>query len=688
MRLTLRLALLLPLLAACVNPAPQPAATGVTPGVAPSSTAPPLPTPAAPLVTPAIRSPTIPPSPSPLPSPDSPLPSPSLLVRGELNDVVFSPGGRWLAAASATGLYLHDARTLAFERPLLPGKWVSSLAYAPDGKTLAAAGLGWLRILDADSGREIAAQDGLPGGWVRDLAFSADGARLALLYEYTPSTALPVWDLASREWQELSFETYGTPLSLAFSPDGAGLALGTDLGRVELFDLQSGSRQLILSDPAIDGRRVTGLAFSPDGGYLAAAQESAEGSLRVWRLAAGSRKIVEQYATGIASTRPFVAFSPDGAHLVSGMEDLAVAWQRSTRAETGRLLGYSSPPMGLAVSPAGDRLAWSTWNGVVFVHALAGDVPPLARWLPYYRALNVFFTPDGGQVGAGLYAYFPDERSTPPREMVQEWDAVTGAPGRAYAGASVAAYPPRVPGLPVERAIALADSAGRLWLAGPATQAALCLPGCACLPPGGTPAPVSPMESGEAAESCTWQLPHGLSPMRLAYSPDGSLLAAWGVAGTWSAASLWDLQAGREAAWFPGGGDLAFHPEGGWLALIVDELNADHGIAAYTFQVYSLQTALPPQRLLRVELPAHGSLALSPDGRLLATGFSSLENSNPTGQDPPGAQTNGLMVWDTAAWQQKFARPIPYGLTRLAYTPQGGLLAASDSGAIYWFDHP
>ncbi len=73
------------------------------------------------------------------------------------------------------------------------GAW--GLAFAPDGKVLAAAGFGEpsVRLLEVATGRELARLEGYRGS-VLVLAFSPDGGRLAT---GGGDTTVVTWDVAS-----------------------------------------------------------------------------------------------------------------------------------------------------------------------------------------------------------------------------------------------------------------------------------------------------------------------------------------------------------------------------------------------------------------------------------------------------------------------------------------------------------
>ena len=128
------------------------------------------------------------------------------LGKGIIREIQFSPDGTRLAVASSIGIWLYDTATHQ-EVALLTGHtdWVSSVAFSPDGNTIASGSLdNTIRLWNAHTGKQ---QQTLKGHrhWVDSVAFSPDGRTLAsgsrdgtvLLWELNPSTAFGVRPLGS-----------------------------------------------------------------------------------------------------------------------------------------------------------------------------------------------------------------------------------------------------------------------------------------------------------------------------------------------------------------------------------------------------------------------------------------------------------------------------------------------------------
>ncbi len=235
----------------------------------------------------------------------TPVGSPLLGTDGEVKSLAFSPDGRTLAAATGTLLTLWDVRSRSrLHEPLYAGNpsWVLAVGFSPDGATLASASSDFgLRFWDVTTGDSRA----LPGSGssASDLSFSADGAMIASGSEHGVAE---VWDAATRT----SIATFdGTPAdSVALSPDGHFLAVGGSGRVVRLWDV--GTRKLV-RELDQGGNGAFTLEFSPDGRTLAISGFEPVASL--WDVATGTQ-IGPPLTAG--DRRTMIDLSADGRQLL------------------------------------------------------------------------------------------------------------------------------------------------------------------------------------------------------------------------------------------------------------------------------------------------------------------------------------------------------------------------------------
>jgi WD40 repeat protein len=208
---------------------------------------------------------------------------------------------------------------------------VTSIAFSPDGKTLATGSAdGHVRFWEAATGRlmSIRGDDATRG--INGVAFSPDGSRIAAVGGLLDKEVV-LWDATSDRiarpfapqaggydevvpWPDSAPFLYkGKPIdfrvrkAVAFSPDGRILA--TAPGGVVLRDASTGDVIATLNEPAKDVRAI---AFSPDGKSLATAAEDKK--VRLWSVPAG---VLETTYAGATQPLGAVAVSPDGARIVA-----------------------------------------------------------------------------------------------------------------------------------------------------------------------------------------------------------------------------------------------------------------------------------------------------------------------------------------------------------------------------------
>ena len=278
--------------------------------------------------------------------------------KGAVHSVAFSPDGSTLASGSWQEVRLWDAKT-GQEKATLTGHtgWVFSVAFSPDGQTLASASGGgypdntvWL--WDAKTGQHKATLTGHTGE-VESVAFSPDGGTLAS----GSWQEVRLWDAKTGQHKATLTGHTGWVWSVAFSPDGGTLASGSNDNTVRLWDAKTGQHKATLTGHT---DWVLSVAFSPDGGTLASGSNDA--TVRLWDAKTGQHKAT---ITGHTGNVRSVAFSPDGGTLASGSLDNTVRLWDAKTGQHKATLGHKNSVLSVAFSPDGKTLASGGGVGTV-----------------------------------------------------------------------------------------------------------------------------------------------------------------------------------------------------------------------------------------------------------------------------------------------------------------------------------
>ena len=394
--------------------------------------------------------------------------------RGVLT-VRFSPNGKLLATGDGGGgVHLWEVATGGKLRELRGhGAAVRGVEFTADGKTLASGGQDTaIRLWDVETGQERC-KLWEPMHYVSAIAFSPDGRTL---FSGSRESIL-LWSTETGK-KVGRFFAYGWVRSLAVSPDGAVLAVGSDDWRVGLRSIATGAE---LAKPLGHRYGIWSVAVSPDGRKLASA--SADSTVRVWELATGRELLIlkghcaevravafarggravvsvgddrnlrrwdsatgerlgsfhvgEGIAHGGSSIEGVwfpnlstVAFSSDGAIVATGGGGLVQAWDVNTAEKTFRLqmhewAGDSAigiPPEGTNLVTADDSVGDVPCRAIHVWDLASGD--EVQRLLGYCgQILSVVFSPDGRGLAAAIVcdAHMPEVVS-----FVRMWDQETG----------------------------------------------------------------------------------------------------------------------------------------------------------------------------------------------------------------------------------------------------------------------
>jgi WD40 repeat protein/tetratricopeptide (TPR) repeat protein len=283
-------------------------------------------------------------------------------------------------------------------------RWANNAAVAisPDGRRIATIsfdrepwndkgdGSWWslCQVWDAANGRTVSLLPHLQR--LRALAFSLDGQVLATGDE---GGTIHLWNAVTGENIGKSFTAGAIVLSLAFSPDGRLLAVGTDSVAFQalLWDLDAGRAR---GDPVRFKDRVPCLTFSPDGTDLAAG--SRDGSVRVVETSTGRVRAELHHGGTLRS----ITFSPDGRLILtnggSGGLGQARIWAARTGAPASSVLIHpSESEIPSAFTPDGTAFAIGYRDGSVRLWDVATGRPIGASVTLRHEIRALAFRPDG-----------------------------------------------------------------------------------------------------------------------------------------------------------------------------------------------------------------------------------------------------------------------------------------------------
>jgi WD40 repeat protein len=620
--------------------------------------------------------------------------------------VVCLPDGRHCLTARGTGMLelwdLHEGRRV--RRLLGHVGHVWDLVVTADGARAVSGGEdGTARVWELASGKELNRLKGLQRAVGGALVLATDGKQVVCS---EGSRLLWIDPARAERVREVTLPDAFPIISLALSPDGGQLLIGRSNGRVGLADARGGKVEHVFAGTCSGMSRT---AFSPDG-RLALAWGPGQ-IPRLWEV--DSKKELFFLCSGGRAKGSAAALGPDGRLALSCPDRTVSLWDVARRQEVYRFAAgdQTANPV---FTPDGKRLLLCSLD-LLLVRQLPGpDIEEgqlvveqaIPGWLDvgvWQKGRLVFVTRTGIPSPVNLMPGEYELRLNPNASQGAQLSEtrVTVKAGQLH---KVRLIPEVLP-LPKADPERFAFSS----FVAAAAEALSGLPSpLDSLQPGSISRPMRERIGGGYAANAPASLVavlgdvppqgHAASLHTLALRRDGALLATGDDAGV---VRVWDLASGKDVrSWTAHKGEVraaAFNPDSKLLATA----GADARVVLWDADTGKQIRAIhDPNSTMR-------ALLFSRDGRTLMTGGKDgklrrwsvadgrlLETLRPPGLDgeiigmalsPDGSllalsQKNRAGKWNaqTAAYQQTWSSSDAQGC--LAFSPDGRLLASSDSG--------
>lgn len=554
-----------------------------------------------------------------------------------ISSLAYSPDSKTLASGSADAtirLWRADTgepiKTLnwlpssmdSFEREL---NSVLTLAYSPDGKTIASGSADTIRLWNSDTGKLIKTFEGHSAS-AHSLSYSPDGKTIAS--GGSTDASIRLWNADTGKLLKTLEGHSNSIYIIAYSPDGKTIASGSRDATIRLWSADTGKllKTLDRHPSSMDhfereSNSVLTLAYSPDSKVIASGGSN-DGIIRLWSTQKGE---VINTLMGHLSSVSTLAYSPDGKAIASGSYDFTVRLLNTKTGETLKpmLEGHPTSFNTLAYSPNGKVIASGSNDSIIRLwNTGTGEI--IKKLEGHLSSVNTL-------------AYSPDSKTLASGSSdgtIRLWNGQSGKLINTLEEDSghvlVITYSPN------GKIIASGSTDGTILLWNPKTGKVI-----------------------NTLEAYEWGI------YNLAFSPDGKFLVSGDQE---NIIKLWNVQTGKninKLDWsgilFSNFNTLSYSPDGKTIASVSENKY---------IRLWDIQTG-EVLKILQGHTETISSLAYSPTGKVIAS----------------GSEDNSIRLWNAKSGENiKILKGHVKPITSLTYSPDGKIIASSsDDGTIrFW----
>ncbi len=328
--------------------------------------------------------------------------------------VAWSADGRHILSGSKDGTVYIWKATPGNEAMTLvePTNFLGGLSWTSDGKRVLTAGGTWLELgaldgyvreWDVESGREVRSFEPVQDAFYQ-VSLSPDGRYF--LTRQDPAVdgfdAIIVWDYHTGHVVNIiktidRIDGFFTR-NAEWAPDSQRIAEVTSNGQAKVFDAVTGQELVSFTGHPV-GSFLIGVAWSPDGRWVATTGGTGEPFARVWNSVTGQERLLLAHDDAVNS----VMWSPAGDRICTssgdvesgGVDNAIRLWDAQTGELQRIIRGHLAGVWRCGWSPNGQRIFSVSQDGTTRVFDSETGAELLQLSTPTYWFLDAFWSPTG-----------------------------------------------------------------------------------------------------------------------------------------------------------------------------------------------------------------------------------------------------------------------------------------------------